>query len=306
MSKKSLTEAVEKYWHMGKLPGINMKEEVVPAAIQREQSAIEPIIHWANSTIALANAGKAENFKITYQPGPKETGKVIGNCQVCGKKGLVRASRLCCNINGKNVYGKNGPLVGRECEKHMVHIFEGIPEKNFEMYEQDARQKREAYDNVGTAFLTLNQLPAADVKILKEKGYDLDSKLAVDAVKEIRKQIRKGDFSGLEREIDPGKNRDLVVWGIVEKRAGKVYDEDVYHTITLLQLRPQAVTQAMWTNFLLYQWQERKWIAEGEIQDIREDIEYLNNRKQDAKIELDKETEPVKIFSKAKWTPVTL
>jgi len=313
MSRKSLTEAVEKYWHMGKMPGMHMKEEVVPAAIQRDQSKIEAIIHWANSTIALANAGKAETFKITYQPGPKETGNVIGNCHVCGKPELIRASRICCTVNGKNVYGKNGPLVGRVCEKHMVHIFEGIPEKDFDMYDQDARKKREAYDNIGTAFLTLDQLPAADVKIFKENGYDLSSKIAVDALKEIRKQIRKGDFSGLEREIDPGKNRDLVVWGIVQKRAGKVYDEDVYHTITLLQHRPQAVTQAMWANYLLYQWQERKWITEGEVQDIREDLDYISNLPGSDPLlkgynqpELDDEVEPVKLFSKARWTPVTL
>ena len=323
MSKKTLTQKLKalraetgKHWDTKKTPGMNMHSEVAKAAVERPAEAIEDILRFTNSTIAIANAGKAQTFEVHYQRPDINTEKgTIGNCQICGHPNLKHGSSIVCSVNGKPAHaGKQGVLIGRECEKHAVYILEEIKHKDFKMYEPDRRQRERARENTGKMTIELDQLPAPEVSTLREEGYDLNSEIGIEAVKAIRKQIAKGDFSGLEREIDPGKNKDMIRWAISKKRENDIYDSGVYDTVTLLEHNPKRVTKNMWAKFVLYYWQERKWAAKGELAGVKDDILYLEKlQKEDSSntligsgINREQKVAPVKAFSKAQWEEVTI
>lgn len=310
--KTSLVREVQRYWNT-KIPlGMSMKK-VAEWADKHPASAVEPMLHRWNGLIAKAGIGKAQSFEIGFEerPAPAEKHCKLGNCLICGTA-IRYGTRVSAIINGKKLnFGEVGDLVGEECFDHMTYIAEAAGQKNFKMYEADARQREKGYDKLAKVTISLGDLAQKAVKKLQKKGFDLNSKILAEVADDLQKKIMQGDTSAVKYETDKGKTKDMIGWALANKE--KIYDADVRYTVALLAQRPDLVKPDQWAAFIMYQWQERPLKAAGELGGVKEDIIYLAQLPSDntvirkyGKVDLDAIVEPVKAFNKARWEEVKL
>jgi hypothetical protein len=316
MSTKQLTKSVQKHWKKG-----HVRDAFTTianyVAEHPEQQALESMLTKIHSAMDAAQIKQGEKVEIHFK-GRQESPKYHreGKCLFCPNH-LRFKTKIAFSVDGKTLdFGRLGDLVGDECFSHFTYIVDAARRPGFKMYDMPDRKREKEYERLKKVSLTLEQLSPKAVKALAKEGFDLTAEIPASLADEIQKQIMRGDFSGVRRETDTGKNKDIVQWGIRNRNDGKIYDPAIIHTINLLEHRPDRVTREQWTAYMLYQWQEREFEAKSELGIVRDDILYLARLQKEqpdhkvvqehSRVDLDKKLEPVRIYNKAKWEEVTL
>ncbi len=316
MSTEPLAKSVQKHWKQGDVR--NAFTTIAKYVTEHpEQKALEAMLTKIHSAMDAAGIKKGEKVEIHFkgrQESPKHHRE--GKCLFCPNH-LRFKTKVAFSVDGKTLdFGRLGDLVGDECFSHFTYIVEAARRPGFKMYDMPDRERDKHYERLKKVNVTLEQLSPKAVRELSKEGFDLREEIPAALADEIQKQIMRGDFSGVRRETDTGKNKDIVQWGISNRRDGKIYDPAIIHTVNLLEHRPDRVTPEQWTAYLLYQWQEREFEAKTELGIVRDDILYLaklqkeqpNHRvvRRHAQVDLDKKLDPVKIYNKARWEEITL
>ncbi len=306
-----------RFWHKSSVQGRNFVETVAPFAAANPLRGVQGLLDVIHSRISKKQAEhpgyKARRVDGKYHPGPKPVeGKLLGNCLMCGAGLEKRARKLSITLDGQPLNLGNNDLIGVECEEHAVHILNGTHHPDYKIYKQEKEEYTNAEELV-KATIPLSRLPRTAVQKITREGFDINAEVTAEVIKDLQKQIRKDDFSGLKYELDPGKAREMISWAAKNKE--DFYDPEVYNTVTQLQ-HGHRVTAEQWTGFLLYYWQERDLPATGLISGIKEEIEYyaeLSEKdpenpliKKFGKVNLQAELKPVKLFDKAAWKSITL
>ncbi len=306
-----------RFWHRSSVQGRNFVEVVAPFAATNPLKGVQGLLDAIHSRISKKQAEhpgyKARRIDGKYHPGPKPVeDKMLGNCLMCGAGLEKKAIKLSITLDGQQLNLGNNNLIGVECEKHAVHILNGTHHQDYKIYQQE-KEERDNAEELVKATIPLSRLPRTAIQKLIREGFDINAEVAAEVIKDLQKQIRRDDFSGVKYELDLGKAREMISWAA--KNKDDFYDQEVYNTATQLQ-HGHRVTAEQWTGFLLYYWQERDLPATGLISGIKEEIEYyaeLTEKdpenllvKEFGKVNLQSELKPVKLFDKAAWKPITL
>ena len=270
------------------------------------EPAFGKLVKFYNAHARAANIRKIKEAGFKYAKGTESAKDgEIGSCGICEHQHLERGSHIEFICNGKTISPPG--LVGGDCEKKIVQVFSGLNDKKFRVEYTPSEKK--ANESLEQLTIELAQLPRKYTSALREQGYQLDEKIAVQSVKDLQKAIMKDDLDGIRLILDPGKTKEMIKWAIADQnalKAGSMADPILYDIVKRLE-HPKALAHirpSEWLILTSYVWQNRELSAEGEIGDLRKEIKYMLG--QNAKINLDAKVRPVRLYKKAEWAPATI
>lgn len=310
----------KKHWNVKSTFGNNVIDKWVPFAENHPGSTEGQLLDTIQS-LKPKVIEKINDLSASYE-GKISTKKIENNCDVCGT-GFKYGRKFKLHMNGQSLHhGEEGLKVGEDCYDTTMYLFNELKQEDCEMRTIEKKEWKKDAEHVAKHKVALDTLVQKVVKKLTEEGFDLKSRISSDVVNSVQKQIVQGDFSGVEREVDPGKCTGIFNWLIANRNT--IYDGEVRNTVALLIKNPKRVTGEQLADAILYEWQERKWKASGELANIKEDIHYLAELSQRdlteipkrdprkrtirkyGKVDLDTYLTPVKVFSRTRWKPLKL
>lgn len=194
-----------------------------------------------------------------------------GDCY-CGHKRCKHTERLTLEINGK-LPDPTGIQLGSDCAEYFTYIFEGLSHEKFRIRRNPPSQ-REIQSRLEDIAVELSAFPEKALNFLEREGFDLDTKVAAGAVKDLLRSIYKKDKPGVKRKLDYVFAKDMFDWGIEHKEQADNYP-NIRRIISKLENGSKVfLTREEFATYMLFYWQERQ-LDPKEIKPLRDEIKYL-------------------------------
>ncbi len=295
--------------------GRNINTKLTRFAQQHPGSAEAGILTLLKTQKAKARITEPiKSIEFDFDEKPYSTAEIENQCFNC-KSGLKHMRKADMYINGKTVnFGETGNNLGEDCYDIITGLAEGLKHSDYRPRIIEKREQKQRIESAAKAKMRLDQLAVKVVEKLRAQDIDLTQRIRADIADEIQDQVMRGEFSGLERELDPGRFMDIYGWAIAHSH--EITDKRIRRTIALLTTQEERVSQADLHDLVLWEYQKRPWATSGELGGVKEDILYLADLsekrpehpviKKYGKVDLDKELTPIKIWDRAIWEKITL
>ncbi len=293
--------------------GKNINRKVVPFAKKHPDSAEAHFLKLIQAEKAKARIrGPIKSIELDFDEKPDSTEKKENNCVNC-IAGIKYMRKVDIYVNDKKLnFGETGTMMGEDCFTITSGLCQALPDKNYKPRVIEPKEHRRNVDKAAKAKIPLENLSNKVVASLREQGYDLTQRIRADLADGIQEQIMAGEFSGLQKELDPGRFLDVYDWASAQPNT----DKRIIKTVTLLATNPESVRPKDMADLVLYEWQTRLWTTSGELGGLKEDIHYLatlSKNKPDSpvikeygKVDLEKKLDPIRVWDRATWEELTL
>jgi hypothetical protein len=289
--------------------GKHFADQAVNYAIEHPNSSVKNILNYIISRAQVNDVDSIKNIDITLREMAESAtkGEKIGQCVFC-KKQIRHGVRFSMTADGASLNtGENGDLVSIDkCWHNLTYLIQASKSTDFNMDELTLEKKTYEREKLDKVMVPIEQLSNKILRQLeknadfKRYGLNLESEIAASVADDIQKQILGGDISGLLRHADAARFKDTIKWAMNHKNA---YDPQVLEAITLIEHRPDAITDEHLVTLFLYEFQERRLKLEGELSGIKDDILYLAEK---GALKLTTKLPSIKVFPRARQKHKTL
>lgn len=294
--------------------GKNINRKVVPFTKKHPDSAEAHFLKLIQAEKAKARIrGPIKSIELDFDEKPDSTEKKENNCVNC-TAGIKYMRKVDLYVNGKKLnFGETGTMMGEDCFTITSGLCQALPDKSYKPRVIEPKEQRERVNKAAKAKIPLENLANKVVTKLREQGYDLSQRIRADLADGIQEQVMAGEFSGLQKELDPGRFLDIYDWALAQTN---ITDKRIIKTVSLLATNPESVRPTDMADLVLYEWQTRLWTTSGELGGLKEDIHYLatlsKNQpdspviKEYGRVDLEKKLDPIRVWDRATWEELTL